>query len=72
MKIHIKDDGFDYEANKSMVLEEMREEYAELRETSPEEIRKMIREDVRWENVFLDKFLGRIVEYDPEAYLAEE
>ncbi|MCI9279061.1 MAG: hypothetical protein HFH90_15490 [Lachnospiraceae bacterium] len=72
MKIHMKDDGFDFEANKSSVLTEMKEGYSELREASLEELEKMVQNDRKWENIFLDKLFGRIVEYDPDACIEQE
>lgn len=68
----MKDDGFDFEANKAMVLQEMKEEYSELSEVSPEELRKMVRNDAGWMNIFLGKLFVRVIEYDPEACLVAE
>lgn len=68
----MKDDGFDFEANKAAVLQEMREEYSELSEASPEELKKMVQSEAKWVNPFLDKLFKRIIEYDPEACLVEE
>ena len=72
MRIQRKDDGFDFEANKAMVLQEMKEEYSELSEVSQEELRKMVQDDAGWMNIFLDKLFGRVIEYDPEACLVPE
>ena len=72
MKIHMKDEGFDYEANKAMILNEMKNDYAELRGASAAELEEMVRSDTRWKDIFLDKLFGRIVEYDPDACLEQE
>ena len=72
MKIQMKDEGFDYEGNKSMILSEMREGYSELRNASSEELEDKIQNDQKWKDIFLDKLFGRIVEYDPEACFVQE
>ncbi len=72
MKIRMKDEGFDYEANKTMILSEMKDGYTELQGSSAEELEEMIRNDARWKDIFLDKLFGRIVEYDPDASLVQE
>ena len=50
----------------------MKEGYSELREASLEELEKMVQNDRKWENIFLDKLFGRIVEYDPDACIEQE
>ena len=72
MKIRMKDEGFDYEAAKAMILNEMKDGYTELRESSEEDLKEMVRSDTRWKDIFLDKLFGRIVEYDPDACLEQE
>lgn len=72
MKIHMKDDGFDYEENKRMIFDEMREDYSELRESSRQELAEIVQSDNRWKDIFLDKLFQRIVEYDPEACIMED
>ncbi len=72
IKIQMKDEGFDYEGNKSMILSEMREGYSELRDSSSEELEEKIQNDQKWKDIFLDKLFGRIVEYDPEACFVQE
>lgn len=72
MKIHMKDDGFDFEGNKSSVLAEMKAGYSELKEIPLEKLEEMTQNDRKWENIFLDKLFGRIVEYDPDACIGQE
>ena len=71
MKIHMKDEGFDYEANRAMILNEMKDGYAELRGASAEELEEIVRNDTKWKDIFLDKLFGRIAEYDPDACLEQ-